>query len=61
MIIGDTADNVNYFYGKGKAFAKKYLKDCKTKYQYTKKYIRAFFKRTQRQRKTTLYRMLQFT
>ena len=36
MIVGDTADNVNYFKGKGKAFAKKYYKDCKTQYQYTK-------------------------
>ena len=37
MIIGDTADNVNYFKGKGKKFAEKYLADCDTKYQYTKK------------------------
>jgi hypothetical protein len=37
MIIGDTADNVNYFKGKGKKYAEKYLADCDTKYQYTRK------------------------
>ena len=36
MIVGDTADNVNYFKGKGKKFAENYYKECKTKYQYTK-------------------------
>jgi hypothetical protein len=25
MIVGDTADNVNYFMGKGKKFAEKYF------------------------------------
>lgn len=44
MIVGDTADNVNYFKGKGKAFAKKYYKDCKTKYQYTKQLYNLFKK-----------------
>ena len=29
MICGDQADNVQYFKGKGPAFAKKYYKDCK--------------------------------
>jgi 5'-3' exonuclease len=42
MIIGDTADNVNYFKGKGKKFAEKYLADCDTKYQYTKKMYQLF-------------------
>jgi len=42
MIVGDTADNVNYFYGKGKVFAGNYLKNCKTKYQYTKKLLNLF-------------------
>ena len=42
MIIGDTADNVNYFKGKGRAFAKKYLADCNTHYQYTKKLYELF-------------------
>ena len=42
MIIGDTADNVNYFKGKGKKYAEKYLKDCNTKYQYTRKMLELF-------------------
>lgn len=36
MIIGDSADNVNYFKGKGIKFADKYYKDCDTQYQFTK-------------------------
>jgi len=42
MIIGDTADNVNYCKGYGKKFAEKYLVGCKTKYQYTKKIYELF-------------------
>jgi len=42
MIVGDTADNVNFFKRKGKAFAKKWFKDCNTKYQYTKKMYELF-------------------
>lgn len=42
MIEGDTADNVNYFKGKGKRFAEKYFVDCETKYQYTKKLYKLF-------------------
>ena len=42
MIIGDTADNVNYFKGLGKAFAKKYLQGCDSKYKYTKKLYELF-------------------
>ena len=42
MIMGDTADNVNYFRGKGKKFAENYYKDCHTKYQYTKKLYELF-------------------
>ena len=42
MIVGDTADNVNFFKGKGKKFAEKYYKDCTTKYQYTKKLYELF-------------------
>lgn len=41
-IVGDTADNVNYFKGKGKAFAKKYYKGCQSKYQYTKRLYELF-------------------
>lgn len=42
MIVGDSADNVNYFKGKGKKFAEKYLAGCQTKYQYTKKMYQLF-------------------
>ena len=44
MIEGDTADNVNYFKGKGKKFAEKYFINCTTKYQYTKKLYELFIK-----------------
>ena len=37
MIVGDTADNVNYFKGKGIKFAEKYYEDCDTKFQFTKR------------------------
>ena len=42
MIMGDTADNVNYFKGKGKRFSEKYFVDCETKYQYTRKLYELF-------------------
>jgi 5'-3' exonuclease len=42
MIVGDTADNVNYFKGKGVRFAQKYFEDCQTHYQYTKKLYQLF-------------------
>lgn len=42
MIVGDTADNVNYCKGYGKKYAEKYLKECKTQYQYTKKVYELF-------------------
>ena len=41
-VIGDSADNVNYFKGKGVKFAEKYYKGCKTKYQYTRKLYELF-------------------
>lgn len=44
MIVGDTADNVNYFKGKGKKFAEKYFEGCTTKYQYTKQLYLLFKK-----------------
>lgn len=44
MIIGDAADNVNYFRGKGKSFAQKYYSDCNTKYQYTRRLYELFQK-----------------
>lgn len=43
-IVGDVADNVNYFKGKGKKFAEKYFVDCRTKYQYTRKLYELFIK-----------------
>ena len=42
MIMGDTADNVNFFKGKGRRFAEKYYVDCQTKYQYTRKLYELF-------------------
>ena len=42
MIAGDTADNVNYFKGKGKKFAEKYYIDCFTEYQYMRKLFQLF-------------------
>ena len=61
MIIGDTADNVNYFKGKGKKFAEKYLADCNTKYQYTKKMYQLFkdkYKSKARQKYAECYHLL---
>jgi 5'-3' exonuclease len=37
MIIGDSADNVNYCKGYGKAYVKRLFQDCETNYQFTKK------------------------
>lgn len=61
MIVGDTADNVNYFKGKGKKFAEKYFEDCKSKYQYTKKLYALFkqeYKGKARQKYTECYNLL---
>jgi 5'-3' exonuclease len=61
MIIGDTADNVNYFRGKGKKYAEKYLKECDTKYQYTRKMLELFqqeYKGKARQKFTECYHLL---
>jgi len=41
MITGDSADNVNFFHGKGIKFAKKYL-DVDTPYKLTKKIYKLF-------------------
>jgi 5'-3' exonuclease len=60
-IVGDTADNVNYFKGKGKKFAENYYKDCTTKYQYTKKLYELFkeqYKGKAKQRYTECYNLL---
>jgi 5'-3' exonuclease len=42
MIMGDAADNVNYFKGKGKVFAYRYLNDCVTDYQYRRRVFELF-------------------
>ena len=41
-VCGDSADNINFFKGKGPKFAKKYFADCNTKYQYTRKLYELF-------------------
>jgi len=60
-IVGDTADNVNYFKGKGKKFAEKHFKDCTTKYQYTRKLYELFkqeYKGKARQKFAECYHLL---
>ena len=60
-IVGDTADNVNYFKGKGKKFAEKHFKDCTTKYQYTRKLYELFkqkYKAKARQKYAECYHLL---
>ena len=60
-IVGDTADNVNYFKGKGKKFAEKYLADCNSHYQYTKKMYALFkevYKGKAKQRYIECYNLL---
>lgn len=42
MIIGDTADNVNYLKGYGKAYAKKLFEGCNSRYVYTKRLYNLF-------------------
>ena len=61
MIEGDTADNVNYFKGKGKRFAQKYFVDCETKYQYTRKLYELFkqnYKSKAREKHIECYNLL---
>ena len=61
MIVGDQADNVNFFFGKGKKFAKNYFVNCKTKYQYTKKLYELFkqdYKGKARERYIECYNLL---
>ena len=61
FIIGDSADNVQYFKGKGKVFAGKWLKDCDTKYQYTKRMLELFkqeYKGKARQKFEECYHLL---
>jgi 5'-3' exonuclease len=61
FIIGDGADNVQYFRGKGKRFAEKYFVDCVTKYQYTRKIYELFkqeYKGKARQKFVECYHLL---
>lgn len=61
MIVGDSADNVNYFRGKGKKFAERYYKGCTTKYQYTKRLYELFkkeYKGKARQKYIECYNLL---
>jgi len=61
MIEGDTADNVNYFKGKGKRFAEKHFENCVTKYQYTRRLYELFkqqYKGKARQKYTECYNLL---
>tara|TARA_Y100001938_G_C8043386_1_gene407444 strand:- start:50 stop:763 length:714 start_codon:yes stop_codon:yes gene_type:complete len=61
MIAGDSADNVNYFRGKGKRFAERYYKGCTTKYQYTKRLYELFkkeYKGKARQKYIECYNLL---
>jgi 5'-3' exonuclease len=60
-IVGDTADNVNYFKGKGIKFAERYFADCTTKYQYTRKLYELFkqqYKGKARQKYAECYHLL---
>jgi hypothetical protein len=61
MIIGDTADNVNYFKGKGLKFADKWFADCDTPYSFRRKMYELFkeqYKGKARQRYTECYNLL---
>ena len=61
MIMGDTADNVNFFKGKGRKFAEKYFLECKTKYQYTRKLYELFkqeYKGKAREKYSECYNLL---
>ena len=61
FIIGDSADNVQYFRGKGKKFAEKYYANCSTKYQYTRKLYELFkqeYKGKARQKYIECYHLL---
>lgn len=60
-IIGDSADNVQFFKGKGIKFAEKYYKGCETKYQYTRRLYELFkekYKGKARQKYVECYNLL---
>ena len=61
MITGDSADNVKGIKGRGVKYAQKYLADCNTKYQYTKKMYDLFkihYKGKARQKYAECYHLL---
>ena len=61
MIVGDTADNVNYFKGKGLKFADKWFADCDTPYSFRRKMYELFkeqYKGKARQRYSECYNLL---
>jgi 5'-3' exonuclease len=61
MIVGDSADNVNYLKGYGKKRAENVLKHAKTRYQYTKEVFKIFksvYKSKAREKFIECYRIL---
>ena len=61
MIVGDTADNIKGIAGRGVKYAEKYLADCNTKYQYTRKMLELFqekYKGKARQKYAECYHLL---
>ena len=61
MIVGDSADNVNYCKGYGKKYAEKLFQDCKTDYQYTRKLFELFkkiYKQKAREKYVACYNLL---
>ena len=61
MVVGDSADCVNYFKGRGVRFAQKYFSECETKYQYTRKLYELFkekYKGKARQKYIECYHLL---
>ena len=61
MIVGDSADNVQYFKGKGKVFASKWFYSCDSKYKYTKRMYQLFkqeYKGKARQKYSECYHLL---
>ena len=61
MIVGDTADNIKGIPGRGVKYAEKYLADCNTKYQYTRKMLELFqekYKGKARQKYAECYHLL---
>ena len=42
MIVGDTADNVNFCKGYGVKYAEKIFKNCKSRYQFIRKTFELF-------------------